>query len=354
VLEDAAGVSAGFGQPVNVAGVKVGTIDAAEVKDGTAHLTLVIDRHELAHVYDNATVALRPITPLKDMSLELAPGGAPGRPLEDGSTIPLSRTTGPVDIHSLLASFDGDTRTYFASLVASLGQGTQNRGPDLRRLLLLLGPTVSQLHQISTEFAGRRRDISQVVHNLAIVVRAAGSDGRLATAVSAGNAALHSVAAQDGSLRLAIRLLPAATTSTRLVLDDAVSFAHDLGPAATSLRPFLQRAPRALRSFATFSAKATIAGAAVCGARTTAVARPRAGDCGSEHEHPPPAPCRPGPELLLQRVGLQPAGQQRGLPVLAGLDGTQHGFGVLGPRRQRGSRPCRADDQLQRSRSGRR
>src|SRR5882757_3117452 len=63
-LTEADGVVAGLGQPVNVAGVKVGTIvDAQNNSKGDAVITLEIQRNELPRVRSNATMSLEPITP---------------------------------------------------------------------------------------------------------------------------------------------------------------------------------------------------------------------------------------------------------------------------------------------------
>src|SRR3712207_7284392 len=55
----------GLGQPVEVAGVKVGTISDARLSGGRALVTLEIERHQLAAVHRDARVALQPVTPLR-------------------------------------------------------------------------------------------------------------------------------------------------------------------------------------------------------------------------------------------------------------------------------------------------
>src|SRR5882762_5820803 len=69
------GVVGGLGQPVNVAGVKVGAIVGTHIDDaGNTVVEMEIDRGELRAVHTDAQATLEPITPLKDMQIELSPG----------------------------------------------------------------------------------------------------------------------------------------------------------------------------------------------------------------------------------------------------------------------------------------
>ena len=61
----------------------------AQVAGAPVNVELEIDPAELPRVYSNARVMLVPNTPLKDMQVELSPGGAPADPLPDGGTLPI-------------------------------------------------------------------------------------------------------------------------------------------------------------------------------------------------------------------------------------------------------------------------
>src|SRR5439155_11659793 len=74
MFTEADGVIAGIGQPVNVAGVKVGQVTGARLADGKALVTMELRREQLPHVYADASAILDPITPLKDMQIALSPG----------------------------------------------------------------------------------------------------------------------------------------------------------------------------------------------------------------------------------------------------------------------------------------
>jgi phospholipid/cholesterol/gamma-HCH transport system substrate-binding protein len=257
VLPTADGVAGGFGEPVNVSGVNVGSISGARLSGGNALVTLSISRDQLPHIYRDASATLAPITPLKDMEIELDPGRASAGILPNGGTVPASQTTSPTDLEELLSSLDTDTRTFLGSLITSVGAGTDGRGMDLRRTLVTLGPTTAQVHAITSALAQRRSDIELLVHNLAVVTRAASQDGRLGEVVQAGNATLNAIAQQDTPLRQAIAQLPATLAVTDKTLGHTTTLADELGPTLTALTPAVRRLPRTFSALGPFAARTT-------------------------------------------------------------------------------------------------
>lgn len=253
------GVSSGVGQPVNVAGVKVGSITGTAFgPDGNAVVTMRIRRDELPRVYADATASLEPITPLKDLRIDLNPGRPPARRLSEGATIDVARTQTPVPLQSLLASLDADSRSYVSALLASLDQGTKGRGGDLRRALVALGPTTEQAGRITAKLKRRRRDLARLVSNLAVVTRAASRDDQLAEVVQAGNATLQAIATQDAPLRESIKRLPPTLRSTTSTLGYAAQFSDELKPALDALLPAVRRLPSTLRDIRPFTDQTTV------------------------------------------------------------------------------------------------
>jgi hypothetical protein len=156
-------------------------------------------------------------------------------------------------LSGLLSRLDSDTRDYLSGLLAALDQGTAGRGPDMRRMLVALGPTSRQLGDITRALAQRRTALAAFVHNLASVTRAASQDGQLASVVVAGDQTLHAVAQQDQPLREAIAKLPATLDATKTTLADITPFAGELGPTLTALQPAVRRLPTTLQALGRFS-----------------------------------------------------------------------------------------------------
>jgi phospholipid/cholesterol/gamma-HCH transport system substrate-binding protein len=251
------GVLAGTGQPVLVAGVNVGQITGVSLRGGNATATMQLNRGQVPHVYADATATLVPITPLGDMSVELAPGSPPARLLASGTPIGTGQTASPVNASELLDHLDSDTRDYLTALLSSLAQGLGNHGADLRRLLVALGPTTDQLGAISRSLAARRTELAQFVHNLGLLAHASAQDGQIPSAIEAGNRTLAGITSQDGALRQTLAGLPVTLNLARSTLTTVKPFATGLAPALKALSPAVVHLPATLRDTAKFARVAT-------------------------------------------------------------------------------------------------
>ncbi len=248
-VSSSSGLTPGLGQAVNVAGVRVGQISGAKLNDGVAQLSLEIDPKKLPHVYTNATAALVPNTPLKDMIVELGPGGRPAGPLPDGGEIGVAATDPPIDSDELTSALDADTRDFLGVLLSDAGTGLEGRGKDLNRVLRTLRPTARQLQRVSGALASRRRELKRLVGNLALLTKTtAGRDQDLAEVVSAANATLGAIGSQDAALRASLERLPPTLTHIRTSLDTTADFTDELTPTLNRLLPAVRRLPAALRA----------------------------------------------------------------------------------------------------------
>jgi len=244
----AAAVVPGLGEPVQVAGVRVGEIAGVSLQNGQGIIHMDIDPSDMKQLYNNASANLVPNTPLKDMEVDITPGSPSAGVLAHGGTIQVSQTTSPTDSDELLDSLDADTRTWFTSLITELNQGTLGRGKDIRALLQAVGPTTAQLRQIGDLLAARRTELAEIVHNLGTLTQAtAAKDGQLRTVVRAGDQTVQALATQDVALRTAITELPGTLQTAQKTLTDVIPLADALGPTATALLPTARKLPATLR-----------------------------------------------------------------------------------------------------------
>jgi phospholipid/cholesterol/gamma-HCH transport system substrate-binding protein len=247
-FSSAAAVVPGLGEPVNVAGVKVGTISGTSLRSGLGIVHMQIDPSKLPRIYRNAHADLVPNTPLMDMQVNIWPGSPSAGVLRHGATIPVGETLSPINNDELLSALDADTRTWFTSLVTALNEGTAGRGRDIRALLRNLGPTSEQLRQVGDLLADRRHELASLVHNLGVLNKAASAkDAQIAQVVKAGNTTVGALASQDVALQTAVDRLPSVLATTRTTLVDTAAFANALSPTANALVPIARRLPQTLR-----------------------------------------------------------------------------------------------------------
>jgi phospholipid/cholesterol/gamma-HCH transport system substrate-binding protein len=236
VLDDAQAVTAGQGQSVRVAGVRIGEIGEVELEDGLAVVTLDVERRFRRLLRRDSTALLRAKTGLKDMFIEVDPGHGP--PLPDGGRIPASRTAPDVDLDEVLAVADSDTRDYLKLLIAGAGKGVAGRGPDLAAALRRLGPLHRDLARVNRATARRRRALRRLINRYGLLTETVGSADRdVVRLVRASRTVFRSLASEEQGLSQSVAELPGSLRTTREALDRLGVLGRHLPGAVEALRP---------------------------------------------------------------------------------------------------------------------
>ncbi|MGO9898674.1 MAG: MlaD family protein [Solirubrobacteraceae bacterium] len=260
-FQTAAAVTAGQGQPVTIAGVAVGLVGGVALQHGRAVVTIEIDR-QYAPIYRNATVLLRPRTPLKDMYLALDPGTRSAGAIPDGGELSAASTEPDIDVDQILSSLDGDTRTYLLLALAGGSEALQGPGAgggnpspatvaDLRGIFKRFAPLDRDTESFASLLATRSQEIHRAIHNLqAVVTSLGGVDAELTSLIDAANANFTAISSQDAALQAGITQLPGTLQQTSQTLVKVQSFAAQTGPTLAHLQPFARELAPALRALA--------------------------------------------------------------------------------------------------------
>ncbi|MFL5861954.1 MAG: MlaD family protein [Solirubrobacteraceae bacterium] len=253
----AAAVTSGQGQAVTIAGVQVGQVGGVTLRGGQAVVTMNIYK-QYAPIYRNASVLLRPRTPLKDMYLALDPGNRSAGVVPDGGTLSAASTQPDVDLSEILSSLDSDTRNYLILLLSSGAQAFHDPGAkgvppspaavaDLRGTLKRFAPLDRDTQRLATLLATRRRDIRSAIHNLNLVSNAFGGvQNELASLISASDTSFAAIAANDTQLEQTLTQFPPTLRQTTRTLNKVRSFAAASTTTLQALQPFARNLGPAL------------------------------------------------------------------------------------------------------------
>jgi phospholipid/cholesterol/gamma-HCH transport system substrate-binding protein len=261
---EAAAVTSGQGQAVTIAGVQVGQIGGIHLQDGQAVVTMNIQK-KYAPVYRNATVLLRPRTPLKDMYLALDPGTKSAGPIPSGGTLSSAHTNPDVDLSEILSSLDSDTRNYLVLLLAAGAGAFKDTDPthpsapgaspspaavaSLQATLKRFAPLDHDTRTFASLLAKRQTDLRQSVHNLNLVAGALGGvDQQLASLIDASDTSFAALARNDNNLQETLRLFPGTLVQTQQTLGKVKGFATASGTTLTKLQPFARNLAPALKA----------------------------------------------------------------------------------------------------------
>src|SRR4051795_4986354 len=209
-LTSVQGVLPGQGQAVTISGVRVGQIGAVDLVDGTAIARLRIEKR-YAHIYPNATVLLRPKTPLKDMVAEVDPGSPDSGPaLKSGALLRSDHTAPDVNLEEILAALDRDSRDYLNLLVSDGAQAfSDGGGRDLAGVFRQFDPLSRHVAKASGLVAKRRVKLKRLVGNLSQLSTELGARNQdIARFVRSSAAVFRRFANQNANLERSIELLP--------------------------------------------------------------------------------------------------------------------------------------------------
>jgi phospholipid/cholesterol/gamma-HCH transport system substrate-binding protein len=258
-LTSVQGVLPGQGQAVQVSGVRVGQIGSVELEDGIPVARLRIEK-KYARIYPNATVLLRPKTPLKDMVAELDPGTPDSGPrLRSGTLLRTDRTAVDVNLEEILAMLDRDSRDYLNLLVTDGAQALSNGGGrDLAQVFRRFEPLSRHVGQASRLVAKRRVMLKRLIGNLSQLSTELGARDRdIARFVRANAAVFEHFANQTENLQRSIELLPSTLEASNSALSKVGELSRTLGATSRELDPAAKALGPALRDVEPFLAKTT-------------------------------------------------------------------------------------------------
>jgi phospholipid/cholesterol/gamma-HCH transport system substrate-binding protein len=215
--------------PVRIAGVNVGKVKGIAREPGTnaAVVTMEIDDKGLP-IHKDATARIRPRIFLEgNFFVDLQPGTPATPTIDDGDTLPVSQTAGPVQLDQVLTALQQDTRNDLKRLVKSLAVALTykpSRAADAGAHPLARGESAAEslndsirygrdalrgTAEVTDAFTGTRpHDLSKLIAGLNRTTEGLSRDqGELQSLVTNLNTTLAATASEATNLRLSIRRL---------------------------------------------------------------------------------------------------------------------------------------------------
>jgi phospholipid/cholesterol/gamma-HCH transport system substrate-binding protein len=242
---------------VELAGIRIGTVDGLELRQGRALVRLSVDRTYANLLHADAAALIRPHGLLGPRYVELD-GGSRGQ-LADGATIPISRVHVTTDLDQVLNALQPDVRQSLQTLIVELGAASAGRGQDVNTTLKSLGDSVDDLATVTATLRQRDQDLAGTVvdsEQLSRDLQNAPLDAQLRDT----NQVLNGLVQVDGSigdgidhtantlqeldvvldgnsgnLAQTIDEAPATVTRLRAVLSEATGLVDGVNPAVPSL-----------------------------------------------------------------------------------------------------------------------
>ncbi|MEA2308280.1 MAG: phospholipid/cholesterol/gamma-HCH transport system substrate-binding protein, partial [Thermoleophilaceae bacterium] len=227
--------------PVRIAGVEVGKVKAIdrEPDSSAAVVTMEIQKNGLP-IHRDAQLKIRPRIFLEgNFFVDVSPGTPATGNLKSGSTVPVTRTSAPVQLDQVLTSLQSSTRQALQTLVRGYGgalNGKPQPGEDADQPPETRGETAAKSLNDATKYApDALRGVAIVnqallgtdVHDLSRLIAGtqkvtgalASREVSLKELVTNFNKTMGAFAAEQGNLRSTIHLLPGVLERANPVFD---------------------------------------------------------------------------------------------------------------------------------------
>ncbi|MGE4425242.1 MAG: MlaD family protein [Solirubrobacteraceae bacterium] len=242
---------------LRIAGVKAGSIKGSELVDGKPVLVLNVEK-KYAPLRKDAKVAIRPVTALEDMYVDVTSRGSKNAPeLKPDEVLPVSQTKDMVEVGRILNVLDDDTRPQLASLLNELGKGTEDNGDQLRRTFASLGPFLETAADLGDVLDARRANTRRLVTNFANIAQTLSTrDQQLRGFVAEGQKTLGTLAQHGSTLNSTLAQLPGTLQVVSSTFRNLRTTQTKLDAAVKSLVPVAEALPKGLEDLGSLATTA--------------------------------------------------------------------------------------------------
>ena len=252
-------VSIRTNSPVRIAGVEVGKVKGVEGKAGTNYSVVSMELKKTGlPIHKDATMKIRPRIFLEgNFFVDIKPGTPAAPNIDDGDTIPVTQTSGPVQFDQVLSALNSDTRQNLQKLLGGLGTGltykpsaSADTGADPTARGQSAAESLNDSFKygkrafkgtaiVSDAFLGtENHDLSRLIAGLSKVTEGLGrNEAQLKDLVTNFNTTMAATASEATNLRSTIRLLAPTLESANSALDslnaafpNTRAFARDILP----------------------------------------------------------------------------------------------------------------------------
>jgi phospholipid/cholesterol/gamma-HCH transport system substrate-binding protein len=229
-FSDATGVLAG--DPVTLAGVRIGKVSGARVEHGVAILKLSLDREVKLPRSSRIVIRYRNLLGLRVVNIDPGTGAPPY--LAAGERVPESQTEGPLDLDAIFNNLKPLLTGVNGSDINALSQAlVESIGPHKADIDAILANSSTLLGRLS----GKDKQIGDLVDNLGTLANAVADQRTQLAQLLSNFATLSDTVAGDSSTldHVLVDLDSATGQLGRLVQKNHVSLARDLDSVATLL-----------------------------------------------------------------------------------------------------------------------
>lgn len=221
--------------------VKIGGVAAGRISDlqltghDTAMVTMVLDKGAYP-IGVGAKAASRPVNLLGEKYVDLDVGDLK-RPLPTGVSIPLTRTSRPVELDDVLNTLQPDVRARLRILINEAGIALSGRGADFNRVIDELPSALDQSAKLVGSFSSEDHRLADLIDRSdRVLASVSGKRGDLQDLVDSATDTLKVTAKNRTQLASTVRTAPATLQELRSTMAQLADTSTRLEPFAAQIR----------------------------------------------------------------------------------------------------------------------
>ena len=233
---------------VQIGGRRIGSIKEIELTDRNEAEVLIAVDEDFVPLTTGTTAVIRATSLSGIANRYIALTKAPGDDLEAGALLTAEKTTTPVDLDQLFATFDPPTRKALQQVIAGSAQQFEGVGEEANESLKYVTPALNSTSRLVNEIT-RDQQVFQdfLVDSSKVVTAVAERREDLSDLINNANTTADAIGDENAALFDALGVLPgtlrrANTTfvNLRSTLDDLDTLVDVSKPATRELAPFLR------------------------------------------------------------------------------------------------------------------
>lgn len=234
---------------VQIGGRRIGSVKEIELTGANqAEITIAVDS-EFVPLTTGTTAVIRATSLSGIANRYIALTKGPGDALKPGATVTAEKTTTPVDLDQLFATFDPKTRKALQNVISGSARQYDGVGEQGNEALKYFSPALSSTQRIVSELTRDQQTFQDfVVDSSKVVTAVAERRGQLTNLIDDANTTAAAIGDENTALFDALGILPgtlrkANTTfvNLRSTLDDLDTLVDVSMPATKDLAPLLRQ-----------------------------------------------------------------------------------------------------------------
>lgn len=229
---------------VMIAGVKVGKVNAVEVRADTIRVGMRLTDAEPLH--EGAVAQIRQKSLVEETFIEITDGK--GAPLPSGTRLPAGSGKSLSTLNDVLASLDPESKAALSSSVRSLGAATAGSRKEVSGAFAGLGDVGREGADVLSALEAQSGDLKELAGQTAHVLASLNSrQGQIGAMVSDAHELAKATADGSGDIEQIMRKLPGTLDAAKGASGGISQLSADLGPVARDLRSSAPALTGALR-----------------------------------------------------------------------------------------------------------